>query len=160
MNTLTKKAILAASLSLALVGTALAQSNQDGQAANDRMLDQLSRQRLMAHPHNFGTPPPQSSIPPTKVIPLSGLWVCRSFTLYTPIYARPLTKSRVVGRTLMWGAVTGAYVEGFQRVLVHRGLVGYVAKQFVHPFHDKVDPSATCVIEGTQTNGLPLISVR
>lgn len=160
MNKVTKKAVLAASLTLALVGTAFAQSNQDGQAANDRELDRLSRQRLLEHPHNFGTPVPQSSIPPEKITPLKGLWVCRSSDPFHPIYAAPNTRAPIIGRTLSWVAVGGADVGKFARVLSYSDKVGYIQRRFVHPFHNKVAPGSTCTVLGVQPNGLLAFDLR
>lgn len=144
-------------------GAAFAQQQQQ-QTVPSRtgmeQLNQLSQQRLMEHPLHPGAPVPQSAIPPTHAVPLSGLWVCRSFDQFSSIHASPSAASTVIARTMAWGAVTGGYVNGFQKVLIHRGDIGWVAEDHIHPFHDKVDPSATCQILGTQPNGLPLISIK
>jgi hypothetical protein len=145
-----------------LSGAAFAQQQQQSVPSKSEMeqLNQLSQQRLTDHPLHPGPPVPQSSIPPTQAIPLTGLWVCRSFDQFSSIHASPSASSPVIARTMAWGAVTGGYVNGFQKVLLHRGDTGWVAKDHVHPFHDKVDPSATCQVLGTQPNGLALISIK
>jgi hypothetical protein len=122
-----------------------------------QVLDQMSQD----HPaQDFGTPPPASSIPPTQAFAVPGLWVCRSTDKYQPIHAQPDTGSPVIAETHDWGAVSGAYENGFEKVLVNKDMTGYLAAQYIHPFHDAVDPSATCTFEGVQANGIPLLDVH
>jgi hypothetical protein len=142
---------------LGLALPAVAQQSTPLKEIPPQVLDQMSQDHP---PQDFGTPPPASSIPQTQAFPVPGLWVCKSTDHYEPIHAQPDASSPVIATTHDWGAVTGAYESGFQEVLVHKGMTGYLAAQYIHPFHDQVDPSATCTFEGVQANGLPLLDVK
>jgi hypothetical protein len=148
---------------LAMAGTislslpAFAQQSPPVKEIPPQVLDQMSQDHP---PQPFGTPPPASSIPPTQAYSIPGLWVCKSYDVYKPIYASPDPNSRVIAKTGLWGAVTGAEVNGYQEVLIHKGMYGFVPAQYVHPFHNDVAPNTTCTFDGVQANGLPLLDVH
>lgn len=156
----TSALIMATLLGGLTAGVAFAQQPTVPSKSEIQELDKLSQQRLMEHPHNFGPPVPQSAVPPDHVTPLNGLWVCRSVRLLTPVYSGPSLSSDVLIRSDGYAAATGGYVNGFQRVLVRRGVIGYVPKQYIHPFHDNLAPAATCSVLGTKANGLPELDIR
>jgi hypothetical protein len=149
--------IAAACVVAALNLPAFAQQSAPIKQIPPQVLDQMSQD----HPaQDFGTPPPQSSIPSTQAYSIPGLWVCKSYDLYKPIHAQPNADSPVIAITGRWGAVTGAEVNGYQEVLIHKGMYGYVSANYVHPFHNDVAPNTTCTFEGVQANGLPLLDVH
>ncbi len=120
----------------------------------NKQLDAIAKAQNAAHPERWGPPPPQSSVPQPVITPLKGLWVCKSAPAGTPIYASPSTSARVVGRSIGWVAEGTAGRHGFDRVLVRRGLTGYIEASKVTAFHDKLAPAATCQIKGTEPNGM------
>ena len=149
--------IAAACVVAALNLPAFAQQSAPINQIPPQVLDQMSQD----HPaQDFGTPPPQSSIPPTQAYSIPGLWICRSFDVYQPIHAEPDANSPVIGTTLYWGAVSGADINGFEKVLIRKGKTGYLADKYIHPFHNQVAPNTTCTFEGVQANGLPLLDVH
>jgi hypothetical protein len=149
--------LTAACGAIVLTVPAFAQQSAPTKEIPPQVLDQMSQD----HPvQDFGRPPPASSIPATQAYAVPGLWVCRSTDKYQPIHARPDAASPVIATTHDWGAVSGAYENGFEKVLVNKDMTGYLAAQYIHPFHDAVDPSATCRFEGVQANGIPLLDVH
>lgn len=148
----TLPAVVIGALVAVSFGQAQAQTTREHFTA--QQLQAISQAQSKAEHRNWGPPPPQSSIAMPKIYPLKGLWVCRSAPFGTPIYQRPSTSAKIIGRSIGWVAVGGAYVGSYQRVLVHRGEVGYMQRHFIKPFHDKLAPSATCEVQGTEKNGM------
>jgi hypothetical protein len=124
-----------------------------------QQLDQMSRDRQQEiGPRNWGPPPPQTSLPKETILPAKELWVCMSVAQWQPIYAAPNKSAPQIGKTLSQAAVSGRNVDGFARVLIGGGKIGYVPADQLRPYTSETRPGSTCIVEGVRPNGSPVFA--
>ena len=146
------------SIGCSIVTPAEAQTQM--QFMTQQQFNKMAKQQAESAHHNFGPPPPQSSVVRPKIYPMHGLWICKSTIAFKPIHRSPNQQSSKIGETLKWIGTTGPYVQGYAKVISFGGKIGYVNKKYIKPFHDKFAPHASCVLEGTQANGMPMYDIR
>ena len=146
--------MMVAALGMAAMSVPAMAQQVGGYTPTPQQLDQMSKERIQeTGPRNWGPPPPQSSLPKEKIIPLNDLWVCMSAKQWQPIYASPSGSAAVIGKTLSQAAVGGKSVNGFDPVLVRAGRIGYVRASDVSPYSSQFRPGSTCTVEGVRPNG-------
>jgi len=131
------------------------------QGLTPQELDRLSKQNLDAGAfRSLGAgPPPSTSYQSVPLHQPQGLWVCMSTDAYAPILAEPRRGSAVVGKSV--GEVAaGADRAGFTSVLVREGLIGWLPTSNVRPYHNELNPRATCRVGGIRPNGVVTFDVR
>ncbi|WP_264812326.1 hypothetical protein [Gluconacetobacter sacchari] len=140
---------------LAFAYAASAQAQTSPTAAD---LDRLSQQHEAEMPHrDWGTPPPQSSIPrlpPPR--PLAAPAICMSTTnVSEDIHLRPDAHSPVIGTAAQQAAVTDVQRNGWRKVFYTATRAGWIPETDLIPFHPLVPTgSHHCVVTGARPNGV------
>lgn len=158
--------MLAAALAMVVVygadgSPASAQSAPGQPGLAPQELDKLSQQRQdEVGPRNWGSPPPQSTVPQPAVQQPNTLLVCMGTDPWQPVYAKPSASSALIGKTLLEVAVSGRNVNGFAPIVFGAGKSGYIPEASLHPYTSSTNPGVTCQVTGVQPNGAVVFTIR
>ena len=142
-------------------GLVLVAGTAHAQGFTPQELDKMSKDRLDAGAfRKFAAPPaPATTAQSPPLHQPSGTWVCMSTDSYVPILSEPRPGAPAIGQSV--GEIAaGADRGGYTSVLFKEGVIGWVPRSQVRPYHNEFNARATCTIGGIRPNGVVTFRVR
>ena len=147
-------------LAAAVIGAATPAVQAHAQGFTPQELDRMSQERSNARSHPDPGPRPAPGNQPREALRQPpGLWVCMSTDQYIPVLGAPSANARQIGMSS--GRIAAGPNQGdYTSVLFAEGKVGYVPKAAVRPYHNQLNPRATCTVAGFKPSGVVQFDVR
>jgi hypothetical protein len=136
-----------------------AHAQQRQQGFTDQELDRMSEERTKVFgPANHGPPPPLSSIPKLQLFQPKEPLLCKGTTSGQPVYSAPAASAPPMAQTMEVVAVGGRTQNGFARIVLQSGRIGWIPADTVHDYVSRFRPGTGCQVEGVRANGAPVFS--